>query len=140
MVVKTFDQFSGFKHNISKCEIAGIDALKRVPVTVCIMKSIELTTDFMKILGTCFSYNQNLKKEENLLRTISSIQSAFKLWKLKNLTFEGRIDIFKTLALSKTVSQLLINIIPNHIISELTSIQQIKYGKTMAKLKSKYKT
>ena len=140
MVVKTFDQFSGFKHNISKCEIAGIDALKRVPMTVCIMKSIELTTDFMKILGTCFSYNQNLQEEENLLRTISSIQSAFKLWKLKNLTFEGRIDIFKTLALSKIVSQLLINIIPNHIISELTSIQQIKHGKTMAKLKSKNKT
>ena len=47
----------------------------------------------MKILGTCFSYNQKIKEEANFLRPILSIQ--------RNLTNERKIAIFKTLALSK---------------------------------------
>lgn len=58
---------------MSKCEIASICALKGVPMAVCGVKSIDLTTDFMKVLTTCFSYNQKVKEEVNLLRTISSI-------------------------------------------------------------------
>ena len=75
------------------------------------------------------------KDEENLLRTIFSIQSMIKFSKIRNLILEGRIVIFKTLALPwmalpKIVLQSLINIIPNHIISELISIQKTLYGIT----------
>ena len=51
------------------------------------MKSIDVTTDFTKIVGTCFSYNQKIKEEPNLSHTISSIQRVLKLWKMRNLTF-----------------------------------------------------
>ena len=46
---------------------------------------------------------------------------------MRNLTVEGRTVFFKTLALSKIskiVFQSLINIIVNHIISEIRSIQK----------------
>ena len=43
-------------------------------MAICGMKSIDLTTDFTKIVGTCFSYNQKIKEEPNLSHTISSIQ------------------------------------------------------------------
>ena len=55
----------------------------------------------MKILGTCFSYNQKVKEEANFLRPILSIQSLRKFLKMRNLTNERKIAIFKTLALSK---------------------------------------
>ena len=57
LVVKTFEtssEFSGFKPNISKCEIAGIGALKWIPMAACGMKSIDLTTDFIRTLGLIF--------------------------------------------------------------------------------------
>ena len=47
---------------MSKYEIAGIGVLKVVPVVVFGMNSIDLTTDFIKILCTCFSYNQKIKR------------------------------------------------------------------------------
>ena len=121
LVDKTFEilsQFSRLKRNTSKYEIAGIGVLKGVPVVVCGMNSIDLTTDFIKILCTCFSYNQKIKEKVNILRNISSIQSVPKLRKMRNLTLEGRIVILKT------VFQSLIYVIPNHITSELISTQK----------------
>ena len=49
---------------------------------------------------------------------------------MRKLTREGRIVIFKSFALSNIVFQSLINVIPNHIMSELISIQKNLYGKT----------
>ena len=55
-----------------------------------------------------------------------------------NLTLEEKIVISKTLALSTIMFQLLINIIPSHVISELISIQKTKKN-YMEKIKSKNK-
>ena len=49
---------------------------------------------------------------------------------MRNVTHEGRIVIFKALALLKVVFKSLIDIIPNRIISKLKSIQENLYGKT----------
>ena len=57
---------------------------------------------------------------------------------MRNLTLEEKIVISKTLALSTIMFQLLINIIPSHIISELISIQKTKKN-YMEKIKSKNK-
>ena len=51
---------------------------------------------------------------------IADIQRVLKLWKLRNLTLEGRILIFKTLALSKAfVTQ-----IPDYVVTELGKLQK----------------
>ena len=42
----------------------------------------------------------------------------------ENLTLKGKIVIFKTLAISKTVFQSLISTVPRHIINELQRIQK----------------
>ena len=91
---KLFSKFSGLKPNILKCEVAGIDSLKGVKIAVCDIECINLTTKAIKILGVHFSYNQNLKK-------LSSKASL--ICRMRNITLEGKIIIFKTLALSKTV-------------------------------------
>ena len=41
-IFNTFSLFSGLKPNLTKCEIAGIGALKRVQVTVCGRRKILL--------------------------------------------------------------------------------------------------
>ena len=92
-----FSRFSGLKLNISKCEISGIGVLKGVKV--------DLVLDTIKILGTHFSYNEKWKEERNICLIIANIQFVLKLWKIRNLTLEGKIPILKTLASPKIVFQ-----------------------------------
>ena len=100
---KLFSKFSGLKPNILKCEVAGIGSLKGVKMAVCGIKCIDLTTETIKILGVHFSYNQKLKTQKNFVKSITNMQNVLNLWRMRNITLQGKIVIFKTLALSKTV-------------------------------------
>ena len=60
-MIDYFSSYSGLKSNFSKCEIDGIGALKGVHVGVCGLKSVDLTSDTVKILGVQFSYNKKIQ-------------------------------------------------------------------------------
>ena len=116
-LVKTFtllSSFSGLKPNISKCETCGLNPLKGVDMAVCGMQTVDLTKDSIKILGIYFSYNINLMNQKNYCKTITSIHGILKLWRMRNLSIEGKIVVFKTLAISKLVYLALLTVIPNH--------------------------
>ena len=122
-VIKTFDKFShfsGLKIVNAKCEIASIGVKKRVKMAFCGMDCTDLTKDVIKILGVYFSFNKKLKQEKNLLNHIVKI---VKLWKLRNLTIEGRIVVFKSLAISTLIHLALVTEIPTTTINLLTKIQ-----------------
>ena len=103
-VMKSFDNFSLFsslKVNRSKCEIAGIGTKKGVKVALRDLKSINLKYDFIKILGVCYSYNKEIENEKNFMNHIKKIQNILKIWRMRDLTIEGKVTIFKSLAISK---------------------------------------
>ena len=100
---KLFSDFSGLKPNATKCEIAGIGVLKRVQATVCAMKCTDLRNEAIKILGIYFSNNQKIKNEKKNFNIISNIQGVPYLGRIGNLTLEGRIVVFKTLAISLAI-------------------------------------
>ena len=89
-------------------------ALKGVQAAVCVKTRIDLCNEANKILGTYFSHNKRITEECNFFKIISNVQS---------LIFEGRIVVFKSLAISKIVFQSLIAPVPNHIIKVLETIQ-----------------
>ena len=60
----------------------------------CGAEYISLTDDVIKILGIYFSFNKKLEQEQNV---IVKICNTLKLWKVRNLTIEGRIVVFKSL-------------------------------------------
>ena len=131
-VIKTFNKFSlfsGLKINNAKYEIAGICIKKDVKMALCGMNCIDLTEDVIKILGIYFSYNKKLELEKNY--HIAKIQNILKLWKLRNLTIEGRIVVFKSLAILKLIHLALVTKIPTTTINLLTKIQMgfIRKGK-----------
>ena len=119
-----FSYFSGLKPNLTKSEIAGIGVLKGVKVAVCGMRCIDLNVDTLKILGTHFSYNKKLKEEKNFYKIVTDMQRVLKIWKMRRLTLEGKIVIFKTIAISKIVFQAFITTVPKHIVNELKKIQK----------------
>ena len=108
-----FSYFSELKINLTKSKIAGIDILKGVQMAVCGMRCTDLNNDMLKILGTHFSYNEKLKVENVFYKTATDIQQVLKIWKMRNLTLEGKMAIFKTTAISKFVFQSFITTVPN---------------------------
>ena len=123
-VFDTFSIYSGLKPNKSKCEIAGIGVLKGVSVELCGMKCIDLTKNSVKILGIHFSYNKKIENEENFIKLIKKIENVLKIWRIRNLTVQGKITIFKTLAISKVIHLALITNVPQVIIDQLNKIQK----------------
>ena len=119
---KVFSLFSGVNANFSKCEIAGLGSLKGVLEAVCSLKSINLTTDTIKILGVHFSYNSTLKVQNNFLDTVKSIQQVLRFWNRRILSLEGKIVIFKTLTISEIAYLAFVTVIPNSLIDELQRI------------------
>ena len=126
VILSSLDQFytfSGLRPNLSKCEIAGIGVLKDANVALCGLKSVNLTKESFKILGVHLSYNEKLQNELNFCTTIKNICNAIKLWRMRHLSLEGKITIFKSLAISKIVYLALLTIVPKNVIFELKEIQ-----------------
>ena len=87
------------------------------------MECIDLTEDAIKILVIYISYNKKLEQEKNFSSLIVKIQNNLKLWKLRNLTIEGRIVIFNLLVILKIIHLDLVTEIPTSIINLLNKIR-----------------
>ena len=101
-----------------------IGVLKGVQLAVCGMCCIDLNIDTLKISGTHFSYNEKLKEELNFYNTVTDIQRVLKIWKMRKLKPEGKIVVFKIIAISKIVFQAFITTVSKHIVNELKKIQK----------------
>ena len=121
--IESFSNFSGLRPNLDKCEIAGKGVLKNVNVVLCGMKNINLTKESIKILGVHISYNEKIQDDLNFTKTIKNLFNVIKLWRMRKLTLESKITIFKSLAISKIVHLAIITKAPNTVIEELKQIQ-----------------
>ena len=64
-----------------------------------------------------------MKEESNFPKIVSNVKTVLKLWRFRNLILEGRIVVFKSLVISKIISQAPIETIPSHIIKDLETMQ-----------------
>ena len=125
-IFKYFSQFSGLKPNKSKCDIAGIGVLKGVKVAIYGMRCVNLHGKTIKILEIHYSYNKRLENDENFKKYIvQKIENILKLWRARNLSLEGKITVFKSLALSKITHLALVKTIPPSIIDQLDKTEEL---------------
>ena len=101
-----------------------LGVLKGVQASVCGIKCNDLKNQATKILDVNFSSNQKLKREKKFYHIISNIQGILNLWRIRNLTLEGRIVVFNTLALSKKVFLALWTKIPYQVVKELEKTEK----------------
>ena len=80
------------------------------------MKCVNLNKETAKILGVHFSYNKNCEEDNNFSEHIVKIENILKLWRMKQLTLEGTIMVFKFLAISEVIHLLLITKLHNNTI------------------------
>ena len=88
------------------------------------MKCVNLNNETVKILGVHFSYNKNLEQGKPIGEHIVKIENILKLLRMRQLTLEGRITVFKSLAVSKVVQLLLITKLHNNTNEFLYKIQK----------------
>ena len=73
---------------------------------------MNLNGQTVKILGIHFSYKKMLEAEKNFNIFIAKIENVLKVWRMRDLTIEGKIVIFKSIAISKVVPLVLIESVP----------------------------
>ena len=92
------------------------------------MRYVNLHEDTIKILVIHYSYNKQLENDENFKKYIAKIENMLKLWRTRNLSLEGKITVFKSLALSKITHLPLVKTIPLSIVNPLNKAQKILFG------------
>ena len=80
------------------------------------MKCVTLNNETVNIPDVRLSYNKNLEQDKNFYEQIVKIENILKIWCMRQSTLEGRIKVFKSLAVSKVIHLLLITKLHNNTI------------------------
>ena len=108
--------------------MCSIGALKGAVGALCGFKPINLTTSTIKILGMHFSYNAILHEEKNFLETVKKMEKILQIWRMRKLTIQGKITVFKTLVISKLVYCSYLSYVPKTIIAMVENCTNNLYG------------
>ena len=125
IIFSTFDQFalfSGMKINKSKCELSGIGVKRNVLTALPGVKNVSLIDGSVRVLGVNFSYNYQIYLEKNFIDCVKKLRQVTHVWGMRFLTLYGKITVFKTLALSKTIYISCMSGIPNNFIDMIEKI------------------
>ena len=88
-----------------------------------ILQKFEFGIEFVSWIKTILN-NQESCEFKNFCKHIVKIENILKLWRMRQLTLEGRIMIFKSLAVSKVLHLLLNTKLHNNTIDLLHKIQK----------------
>ena len=101
-VLEHFSNFSSLKLNKKKSE-AGWLGKQSLDISSQFndIKWINFHQTGIKILGVYISYNNKFSYDNNFKRIITNFQTMLSIWKSRNLTVFGKIQIIRSLAIPK---------------------------------------
>ena len=88
------------------------------------MECIDLNKNSVKFLRIHFYYNKKFEDEENFIKHIKKIEKVLRIWRTRNLTTQGKMTVFKSLAISKIIHLALVTNVPSAIVDQLNKIQK----------------
>ena len=117
-ILESFGSCSGLRVNHEKTEILALG------------NSILHEKDFnnhrvceiIKILGVYFGYDEKQRNDLNFRQTLKSIEKSINMWKWRNLSLLGKIQIIKTFAIPKLMFRASVIPISNDLVKETNSI------------------
>ena len=121
---ETFEQFSSLKLNLEKSEACWIGSARGKADKPINCRWIDLNADKIRTLDVYSSYDTDLANKCNFFSIVDNIGNCLNLYSSRDLTFAGRIQLFKTLAISKAVYISTMKNCPSQFISILNEIQQ----------------
>ena len=97
-LLNQFESCSGLKINQSKSELLWLGSLHHRKDSVL---SLKRSDEPFYALGVYFSYDGELAGEKNFFDKLSPPQKLLNIWSFRDISIYGRINIVKTLTLSK---------------------------------------
>ena len=97
-LLSQFESCSGLKINQSKSELLRLGSLRNRKDSVL---SLKCSDEPIYALGVYFSYNEELVTKMNFFDKLSPLQKLLNIWSSRDISIYGRINIVKTLTISK---------------------------------------
>ena len=116
--LESFGSCSGLRVNHEKTEIFALGSN--------ILEDKDLNDhkicETIKILGVYFGYDGKQRNDLNYRQTLKSIKKSIHMWKWRNLSILGKIQIIKTFTIPKLMFRASVISIPSEIVKEVNSI------------------
>jgi len=117
-LINDFKNYSGLGVNTDKTELMALGCSNNTDITELGYKIVNE----MKITGITFTYNQEIFIEQNYNETLKNIEITLNIWKQRNLSILGKVQIIKTLGISTLLFICNMCLIPLNIIKNANSI------------------
>ena len=117
--LREFSSLSGLEINTSKTEAMWLGQWKNNQDTPF---GFKWPKEPILSLGVFFSHNQTDADELNFGAKIRDLENSLHTWKRRKLTLYGKINIVKTLGLSKLIFNASVLYIPHHYIEQINKI------------------
>ena len=98
-----FEEYSSLKLSAEKCQPCWIGSAKGKQDAPINCNWVNLVEAKLLTLGVHMSYDATLAEKCNFFNLVTSMKEVLRIWGGKGLTLAGRIQIFKSVALSKMV-------------------------------------
>ena len=99
-LLSLFERCSGLKLNQTKSEMLWLGSMRNRKDTI---HDLQLSAEPVYALGAHFSYDLEVSEKKNFFDKLGSLKKTLNMWSQRDLSIAGRINIIKTLALSKLV-------------------------------------
>ena len=97
--LETYGEISGLVCNIAKCEAMALGKAKKEIITY---NNIEIKwVDKLKITGITFGNNSEQNRKTDVNEAISKMKTQLQIWRGRNLSTLGKIQIVKTFGISQ---------------------------------------
>ena len=97
-LLQQFENFSGFRINQSKSELLWLGSLRQRKDS---MLNLKLSDETVYALGVYFSYDDELATKRNFFDKLPKLKKILNIWSSRDISIYGRVNIVKTLAISK---------------------------------------
>lgn len=119
-IIDEYTKVSGQKLNMPKTEVLGIGIYKTLHYDN--KYNMHWCKDSVRCLGIYIGHNEKVCRLKNWDNKLEEMQKLVDQWRTRDLTFYGKILVFKTLALSKLVFSAINTCIPSDIIGKVNKI------------------
>lgn len=117
-LLNEFEKVSGLKLNVLKTEAMWIGSLQS-----CVDEPLGIQwKKCIKFLGIFITYDVKLLVEKNFKQRLKKISNLINLWKSRNLSIYGKVNIIKAILLPKMIYPSSVLSTPQSVIKEFNSL------------------
>lgn len=120
-----FSKVSGLKTNLEKTAVMRIGSLKHSLDILLPHNNMQWTNISLKVLGVIIPNDRSTLTDQNYNTKLKNIKQIINLWKLRNLTIYGKVQLIKTYLISQVIY--LLSVLPAPNLEFVKQLEQILF-------------